>query len=201
MFQQPSRPRSARGAVGFPPGITSGLPVPAFFLGSGSRSTALDELHARGNTILAWQRSLSRSAPQNTGSNSTNDNIRGAAQPRHEEAVTACSAERIAEARVASRSTEQPTFASFHHPHRAQQDAQPTFASFHQPHQAQQGAESAQHQLRHPQQPEPRHPEEFRQLVAQIPPMRPGILANEQAPLPHPGIRVIDTEFGVVFHL
>eukprot|EP00930_Biecheleria_cincta_P040686 TRINITY_DN27870_c1_g1_i1.p1 TRINITY_DN27870_c1_g1~~TRINITY_DN27870_c1_g1_i1.p1 ORF type:complete len:139 (+),score=11.49 TRINITY_DN27870_c1_g1_i1:66-482(+) len=122
MAYNPSRP-----IPGFPPGITSGLPVPEFFLGSGSRSTALDDLHARGNRILAWQWSL---APQNVGSSSSNDNIRHVAQARHEAGFTACSAARFAEAQVASWNTEQPTSTSSYQLHRAQQGAQPTSASF-----------------------------------------------------------------------
>eukprot|EP00930_Biecheleria_cincta_P040687 TRINITY_DN27870_c1_g1_i2.p2 TRINITY_DN27870_c1_g1~~TRINITY_DN27870_c1_g1_i2.p2 ORF type:complete len:142 (+),score=15.84 TRINITY_DN27870_c1_g1_i2:66-491(+) len=125
MAYNPSRP-----IPGFPPGITRGLPVTAFFLGSGSRCTALDDLRAWGNRTLAWQSSLSRSAPQNADSSSSNDNIQGVAQPRQEAVLIPCSTERFAEVRVASCSTELPTSTSFYPPHRAQQGAQPTSASF-----------------------------------------------------------------------
>eukprot|EP00930_Biecheleria_cincta_P000645 TRINITY_DN10145_c0_g2_i2.p1 TRINITY_DN10145_c0_g2~~TRINITY_DN10145_c0_g2_i2.p1 ORF type:complete len:177 (+),score=7.06 TRINITY_DN10145_c0_g2_i2:39-533(+) len=103
---QPGERRSGRPTRGFPPGITSGLPVPPFFLESGSRSTALDELHATGNRTLALQSTPSPSGPQKGDSGSSN----------HAEAPT--------KAWIASGSAEQPTFASSDQVHREQQGAE-----------------------------------------------------------------------------
>eukprot|EP00930_Biecheleria_cincta_P015812 TRINITY_DN13062_c0_g1_i1.p1 TRINITY_DN13062_c0_g1~~TRINITY_DN13062_c0_g1_i1.p1 ORF type:complete len:196 (-),score=24.83 TRINITY_DN13062_c0_g1_i1:115-654(-) len=162
---------------GFPPGITSGLSVPAFFLDSGSRSAALKELHTRGDRVLAWQWSMLHS-----GSN--NDVIPGVAQTRDEGTITAGSTETPADSQIASQSTERPASGSFY-----------------QAHQAPQGAESAQYQLGKPKQPEHANTEAFRVLIAQIPPMRPRPSESGQTVLRHPGSRMIVTESGVVFHL
>eukprot|EP00930_Biecheleria_cincta_P000644 TRINITY_DN10145_c0_g2_i1.p1 TRINITY_DN10145_c0_g2~~TRINITY_DN10145_c0_g2_i1.p1 ORF type:complete len:195 (+),score=17.34 TRINITY_DN10145_c0_g2_i1:39-587(+) len=179
---QPGERRSGRPTRGFPPGITSGLPVPPFFLESGSRSTALDELRAKGIRTLAWQASLSPSGPQSGGGSNGNDDMRAVAQQRQEAIIMSCSTEAPTKAWIASGSAEQPTFASSDQVHREQQ-----------------GAESAQYHMSKPRKHERRDAEAFRQV--QIPPMLPRQSASEQTLLRHPGNRMIVTESGVVFKL